>query len=80
MPFFWLAKLYLVLHKNGHILQPDSEFATSRAEALDGYGKTIMQRKIVGWLSSFRGKSCKVDARAESWLPDLFKPSREQVV
>ena len=80
MPFFWLAKLYLALHNNVHILQPDSEFATARAEGLDGHGKTIIQRKIVGWLSSFRGQRCKVDSKVESWLPDLFKPSRAAMV
>ena len=74
LPFWWLAKLYLVLHYYAHILTADSEFATSRAEGLDGTGKTIVQRKIVGWLSSFRGQRSNVDWSAESCLPDLMKP------
>jgi hypothetical protein len=75
LPFWWLAKLYLVLHYYTHFLTADSEFATSRGEGLNGTGKTIVQRKIVGWLSSFRGQRCNVDWSAESWLPDLMKPS-----
>lgn len=75
LPFFWLAKLYLVLHNNAHILHPDSEFATIRANGPDAYGKTVIQRKIVGWLASFRGSELTIDAQAESWLPDLINSS-----
>lgn len=78
LPFWWLAKLYLALHYNAHIVQADSEFATPRAEGLDGHGKTTVQRKIVGWLSSFRGQRYAVDLTTESCLPDLMKPSREK--
>jgi hypothetical protein len=74
LPFWWLAKLYLVLHYYAPVLTADSEFATPRAEGLDSTGKTIVQRKIVGWLSSFRGQRCNVDWSAETWLPDLMKP------
>lgn len=75
LPFFWLAKLYLALHNNAQILHPDSEFTTSRAEGPDGHGKTMIQRKIVGWLASFRGHNLTVDTKAENWLPDLIKSS-----
>ena len=78
LPFFWLAKLYLALHYNAHILQHDSEFATSRAEGLDSQNKTTVQRKIVGWLSSFRGQKFTVDTKAESWLSSLMKPNLEE--
>ena len=78
LPFWWLAKLYLALHYHSHILRADSEFATPRAEGLDGGAKTAVQRKIVGWLSSFRGQRCAVDFEAESWLSHLMKPSREK--
>ena len=76
LPFWWLAKLYLVLHHYAHILTADSEFARPRAEGLDGMGKITVQRNIVGWLSSFRGQRCNVDWSAETWLPDLMKSSR----
>ena len=79
LPFWWLAKLYLVLHYNAPTLEPDSEFATPRAEGMDGHRKTAVQRKIVGWLSSFRGQSCAVESTAESWLPDLMKPRGEKI-
>lgn len=76
LPFWWLAKLYLILHYN--IVQADSEFAAPRAEGQEGHRKTAVQRKIVGWLSSFRGNRYAMDRTAESWLPDLMKPSREK--
>ncbi len=44
LPIWWLAKLYLALHYNAHIVQADSEFPTPRAEGLDGHGETIVQR------------------------------------
>lgn len=78
LPFWWLAKLYLALHYHARDLRADSEFATPRAEGLDGYCKAVVQRKIVGWLSRFRGQRCAVDFEVESWLPHLMKPSREK--
>jgi hypothetical protein len=77
LPFWWLAKLYLVLHYHAHILTAGSDFATPRAVGSDRQGKLTVQRKIVGWLSGFRGQRCSVDWSAESWLPDLMKPSQE---
>ena len=79
-PFWWLAKLYLALHYHAHILREDSEFVTPRAEGMDGYAKMAVQRKIVGWLSSFRGQRYAVDFEAESWLPQLMKPSQEKTI
>jgi hypothetical protein len=77
LPFWWLAKLYLLLHYHGHILQPDNEYASPRAEAPDNCGKTVIQRKVIGWLSSFRGRKLNVDAKTENWLPDLMKLTHE---
>ena len=73
LPFWWLAKLYLLLHYHGHMLQPDSEYASPRAEAPDNTAKSMIQRKVVGWLSSFRGRKSQVDYETENWLPDLMK-------
>ena len=79
MPFWWLAKLYLVLHYYSHILAEDSDFAKPRAERLDRYGKSRVQRKIVGWLSMFRGHKTVLDMNKEkeNWLPDLMKAPPE---
>ena len=73
LPFWWLAKLYLLLHYHGHILQPDSEYASPRAEAPDSHGKSMVQSKVVGWLSSFRGRKFTVNTETENWLPELMK-------
>lgn len=78
LPFWWLAKLYLLLHYHGHMLQPDSEYASPRAEAPDNQGKTMIQRKVVGWLSSFRGRKLRLDAETENWLPELMKLAQEE--
>ena len=80
LPFWWLAKLYLLLHYHGHILQPDSEYASPRAEAPDNYGKTMIQRKVVGWLSSFRGRKSTVNTETENWLPELMKLTRDDSI
>ena len=73
LPFWWLAKLYLLLHYHGHIVQPGTEYSSPRPDAPDDDAKTAIQRKVVGWLSSFRGKSVKLGAETENWLPELMK-------
>ena len=77
LPFWWLAKLYLLLHYHGHILQPDSEYASPRAEAPDNYVKSMVQKKVVGWLSNFRGRKFTMNAETENWLPELMKLTHE---
>lgn len=77
LPFWWLAKLYLLLHYHGHVLQPDSEYASPRAAAPDNRGKSMIQKKVVGWLSSFRGRKLNLGDETENWLPQLMQLSHE---
>lgn len=54
LPFWWLAKLYILLHVYADLLHPDSEFAVARARSGDETSKFQVQKKIVGWFSRFR--------------------------
>ena len=73
LPFWWLAKLYLLLHYHGYVLQPDCEYASPRAEAPDNYRKSVIQSKVIGWLASFRGRKFTVNTETENWLPELMR-------
>jgi hypothetical protein len=57
LPFWWLAKLYVLLHLSRNSIGLDSEFAISRAEF--GSGETVFatQAKIVKWFSRFRNQT-----------------------
>lgn len=56
LPFFWLAKLYLVLHCYAFWITDESDFAVSRVNGADDSSKWTVQAKILGWLSKFRGR------------------------
>jgi len=45
---------------------------------MDLYTKLAVQRKIVGWLSRFKGQKYAVGIEAETWLSCLMKLSMEQ--
>ncbi len=61
MPFWFLAKLYIVLHHYEHLISDDSEFAVSRVKFLDERTKLQVQLKIVRWLSKFGFQSCQLE-------------------
>ena len=61
MPFWFLAKLYIVLHHYEHFISDDSEFAVSRVKFLDERTKLQVQLKIVRWLSKFGFQSCQLE-------------------
>ena len=50
--FWWLAKLYLVLHFYRHVIAKDSEFAISGGG--DDQAKVQTQLKVIGWLQQFQ--------------------------
>ncbi|TKA64218.1 hypothetical protein B0A55_10680 [Friedmanniomyces simplex] len=56
----------------------DSAFGIPRAKGMDLYTKLAVQRKIVGWLSRFKGQKYAVGIEAETWLSCLMKLSMEQ--
>ncbi|KAK0853139.1 hypothetical protein LTS02_012072, partial [Friedmanniomyces endolithicus] len=56
----------------------DSAFGIPGAKGMDLYTKLAVQRKIVGWLSRFKGQKYAVGIEAETWLSCLMKLSMEQ--
>ena len=69
LPFFWLAKLYLILHCYAFLIHDDSDFAIPRVQSMDESNKYRVQTKILGWLSKFRRQhSQPADIRAGNSL------------
>ena len=72
--FWWLAKLYLVLHFYKHSIRKGSEFALLEAGRGDDLGKMQIQLKIASWLSRFRRRKDEVPLSAECNLAQIVKP------
>ena len=64
LPFFWLAKLYTLLHHSEFLMGEDSEFGVSRVDFADTGSKLGVQSKIIRWLSKLTNAKC----RLEVWL------------
>ncbi|KEF51619.1 uncharacterized protein A1O9_12254 [Exophiala aquamarina CBS 119918] len=62
--FFWLAKLYIVLHFYRFALKNDSEFAVSTTGASSEH-KRPAHLRIISWLSRFRER--QVDPASPTW-------------
>lgn len=76
LPFFWLAKLYLVLHCYAFWIRDESDFAISRVKGADDGSKWTVQIKILGWLAKFRRQRCRpVDIRAGNYLYKILERS-----
>ena len=71
MPFWWLAKLYLVLHCYRHLLDEAGDFTAVRAADFDDAGKLQTQSKVSKWLSSFRGPQLQPEVIAGNILGKL---------
>ena len=59
LPFWYLAKLYLVLHFYGELVGDGSEFRVPRGKAGQERWKVGVQDKIVTWLNEFRRQACE---------------------
>ena len=68
LPFWWLAKLYILLHLYKDLVGKDSEFAIFRAQNINGMSKLKVQTKIVRWFSRFRASY----HYSEPLIPNLF--------
>ena len=68
LPFWCLAKLYIILHHYAHLIGDDSEFAVSRVKFVDEKTKLQIQLKIVRWLSRFGHQSCQLEVLAMNRL------------
>jgi len=75
LPFWWLAKLYLLLHCAGRSIKENSEFANPRSKGLNTAGKIVAMTKVVGWLQRFRRRPDEAtDPRSMNCLKHLMKP------
>jgi hypothetical protein len=77
LPFWWLAKLYLLLHCAGEDALRGSEFANPRAKGLNVKERIAMMVRVMGWLRRFRRMEL-LDRREKdeegSCLPQLIHP------
>lgn len=71
MRFWWLAKLYLVLHFHRY---SNSEWAALGHEPTDEQAKAQTQLKVVSWLMQFRKSNEEVTSSTEHYLAPLVKP------
>lgn len=75
LPFWWLAKLYLLLHCAGANIKDSSEFANPRSKGLNTAGKIVAMTKVVGWLQRFRRHPNEAtDPTSMNCLKHLMKP------
>ncbi len=72
--FWWLAKLYLVLHFYRHVIRKGSEFAIPGAGCADKQGRIQIQLKIISWLFRFRRQKDEVRSWNECYLAQIMKP------
>lgn len=77
LPFWWLAKLYLLLHLCGDILPQDSEFAISRFTDQSEAGRMNIQARLVRWLSRFRTPQFYVEPLASNILSKLAQAAND---
>ena len=76
LPFFWLAKLYLVLHCYKFWIRDESDFAVSRVDGADDGSKWTVQIKIIGWFSRFGRQRCRpVDMRTANYMYKILERS-----
>jgi hypothetical protein len=73
--FWWLAKLFLVLHLHRHSIEKDSEWAALGLEPTDEHAKSQNQLKVVSWLLQFRKPNDEVTQSTEHYLARFVKPS-----
>ena len=66
MPFWCLAKLYIILHHYTDLISDESEFAVSRVGFVDEKTKLQVQSKIARWLSRFGGQICQLEVFAKA--------------
>ena len=72
--FWWLAKLFLVLHFYRHVIRKGSEFAILGAGYGDKQSKVQIQLKIISWLFRFRRQKDEVRSWNECYLAQMMKP------
>jgi hypothetical protein len=74
--FFWLAKLYIVLHFYRHALKKDSEFAVPDPEAPSDR-RNQAHLRIMSWLLRFQERQAQPASQtwAEHYLCQFTKPS-----
>ena len=71
LPFWWLAKLYVLLHYRTPLTSPDSEFAIPRVASKDERNKMPAQAKILKWVSRFCDQKHQI--KQELYDADVFQ-------
>ena len=75
MRFWWLAKLYLVLHFHRDKIRKDSEWQALGSEFADEHSKAQTQLKVVSWLLQLRRPQDEVTSSTEHYLAHLLRPA-----
>lgn len=78
-PFWWLAKLYLLLHICGGVLPRSSEFATHRATGIHGVSKLQTQAKIIKWFLKFRTPQFHAEPLASNIFSKLVRAAEPAI-
>lgn len=71
--FWWLAKLYLVLHFYRHVIAKDSEFAISGGG--DDQARLQTQLKVIGWLRNLQHGKNDVGLAPDCYMAQFLKSS-----
>jgi hypothetical protein len=73
--YWWLAKLYLVLHLSRHSIHKASEFAIPESGSKNEQEKLQeIQLKVLGWLSRFRKGREDMALSSECYLAEVVEP------
>lgn len=73
LPFWWLGKLYMILHCHSSDIPCDSEFAVWRVSGGDERDKLQIQFKIRGWLARFRKVRNQSETSTQSYLSKILR-------
>jgi len=74
LPFWWLAKFYLILWCCSHLIDEQSEFSRPRHKGACVTQRVQSQVKVVGWLHRFRGGQATADPQSMNYLSYLMEP------
>ncbi|KAG4431543.1 hypothetical protein IFR05_012978 [Cadophora sp. M221] len=74
VPFYWLAKLFLVIHCSGSGIPEDSEFTKLRPRDSEIGKRMRVQGNVFAWLTKLRRRERKVNSEPEGSLAGLLQP------
>ena len=73
LPFWWLGKLYMILHCCSHFIANDSEFATWKVDSsLNEAEKLQVHLKLRRWMALFRDGRSQADTSTQNHLTKVL--------